>query len=142
MNGRDLTENQQLSKEARRVTGQGLPSSFNFVVHTAFGIPGKSEDTTSWVSRPCRRTRNVLRAPRPHTVKIWGLSEFGSRLSTRESRTGSKDAISSTSVRFSSSRGLNRALGSGRKGSAIPLPGCDDDENSISSSSSPSFVNW
>ena len=84
----------------------------------------------------------MLRAPLPHTVKIWGLSEFGSRFSTRESRTGSREAISSTSVRFSSSRGLNKALGRGRKGSAIPLPGYEEDENSVSSSSSPSFVNW
>ena len=118
------------------------PSSFTFVVHTALGIPGKSELTTSSTSRPCLSTRNVLRAPRPHAAKIWGVSEFGNRFMTFASKIGQSDSISSTMVRLSKGRGRKYAKGRGVEGSAMPKEGYEADENSGSLSSSPSFWNW
>ena len=130
-----------LSIFARYISKPILPSSLRFVVQTAFGIPGKSELTDSSTSRPWRNIRNELRAPRPHAVKICGVSEFGRIFITFASSIGSRDSSSSASARLSSPRGRKYACGRGRVGSDMPKAGYDVELNSGSLSSSPSFWN-
>jgi len=61
--------------------GVDPPSSPNFVVHTAFGILGRSEDTNLLGSKTVsENTERTPGAPLPHAVGVWELPEFGSRL--------------------------------------------------------------
>ena len=138
--------NASISNKSTRLLFGGIKRSCHrlpsVAVLTALGIPGRSELMDSSTSRPRRRVLNVLRAPRPHAVKICGLSEFGRTLIILESKMVDKDSISSARAKFSSGRGLKKVCGSGVDGSAIQQEGQDVDAHSGSSSSSPSFWNW
>src|ERR1700729_2209486 len=126
-----------LSKRPLSIFVIFVPSSLRFVVQTAFGIPGRSELTDSSTSRPWRNILKVLRAPRPHAVKIWGVSEFGKIFITFASTIGSRDSSSSASARLSNPRGRKYARGRGKVGSDMPNEEYDVELNSGSLSSSP-----
>lgn len=53
------------------------------MVQTAVGLPGRGDTAISVTASPGLSRRRVLRGPRPHRVKIWGISSF-SRLATCE----------------------------------------------------------
>ena len=133
-------ENVSTNLKIKEITN--VPSSVRFVVQTALGIPGRSELTDSSTSKPWRRVLNVLREPRPHAANICGVSEFGRRFITFESRIGSNDTSSSATTKFSKGLGRKKAWGRGILGSAIPNDGYKVELYSGSLSSSPSFWNW
>ena len=53
-----------------------LPVFRFFTVHTAFGVPGKSETAISLTSKPCLSTRIVLLGPRPQATYNCGVSSW------------------------------------------------------------------
>src|ERR1700733_6188793 len=100
-----------------------MPFSLSYAVHTALGIPGKSELTVSSTSRSWHKALNVLHAPRPQVAKIWGVPELGKMTKILESSTGSSDSSSSAITGPSSGCGRKYACGKGTAGVAMPKDG-------------------
>jgi hypothetical protein len=98
------------------------------------GNTRNSELMDSSTSRPWQSVLKELFAPRPHTVKIQGISEFCNRFITLESAQGLHFVCECEIVQW--------LWGKAMIVFAILVAGYDAELNSGSLSLSPSFWNW